>query len=245
MALFFLPKKQLLPHFELPSLKKLLLRQASFSKWIRRAKFSPEVFILLHLIALLLTIILAVQTAFGATTTPVYTPIWALLLPNGIVYLRNKAFARQVSEDVEEILRLSYLLEKSGTESRRVNLYLAQAIKGPLQPHLQEIAAGHSLNVDLKVAYQKLKTEMMDIRPVVNYCNISMQKISTGKTGNLYKQQLDQIKQLKLNRFKMRRMNNRIKLCLFALLLFISFISLTVYPMAVDTYNTFMGSMSN
>ncbi len=244
MALFFLPKKKMKP-FKISKIQRRLEQQKHLVKWLKRSRISLESFVAIHLIALFAFLILGIQNLFGNYGVSMYTPLWVLILPYALGRVRNREYRHKVAEDVEEALRLSFLLEKSGTESKRINVYLAQAIKGPLQPYLRDIAAGNSLNVDLKVAYQQLKEEFIEIRPVVNYCNINIQKINTGKTGSLYKQQLDQIKNLKLERFKMRRRANRIKLCIVAILLTLSLLSITVYPMLLDTYNTFVGSMSN
>lgn len=226
-------------------IQEIVQRQKQLVRWLYRSRVSIESFVMVHLVVVLFTMVLAIQHIFKSSEIPIYTPLWAVALFYIICRVRNSEYKRNVSEDVEEALRLSYLLEKSGTDSKRINSYLAQAIKGPLRPFLREIAAGNSINMDLKSAYQKLKEEFKDIRPVVNYCNINIQKINTGKTGSLYKQQLDQIKSLKLERFKMRRVANRVKLVVVAVLLTISLLSITVYPMLVDTYNSFIGSMSN
>lgn len=245
MAFFFLPKSRATDFLPLLKLQKLVIQQDEISKWLRRGRISIELFIGIHLAFLFAVGLVTIQNALGRSEIPFLTPFWMMLFPYSVCYLRNKTYCQKVSEDVEEALRLSYLLEKSGTDSRKVNSYLAQDIKGPLKPYLVEISAANALNVDLVKAYQKLKEEFRDIRAVVNYCNINIQKIITGKTGSLYRQQLGQIVSLKMERFKMKRMANRVKLCLFAVLLAISLLSITVYPMLVDTYKSFIGSMSN
>lgn len=250
-SVYFLPKKKrhTSERFQV-MINRYFGRWESFNRLLSRTRISVEKFILLHLLAALLS---GYQLVNGLLNVPneelwvwVVGPLYLILAPLYLfMVIRSNSFSKDALSDVEEIQRITHFLERTGASSKNINQYLAQTIKGPLGPYMKKIAASSLLSIDVKHEYQCLKGEFKDMREVVNYANISIQKQMTGKSDALYQQQLDQIKNVKLAKYKLKRSRNRIKLTLFALLMLLSFLSVTLYPMSHAFMNDLIQSMSN
>lgn len=248
VALFFLPKRDIrLINGVNETLGRMFARWEKLSTLLSRTRVSLDVFILLHLLAIFLAIFQLISgTLQEDIWIRVFSPLYLLLAPLYLLMvMRSREYSKKALSDVEEIQRITHFLERTGAATKNINQYLAQTIKGPLGPYMKKIAAASMLSIDVKGEYQQIKSDFKDIREVVNYANISIQKQMTGKSDSLYQQQLEQIKQVKLARYKMKRSRNRIKLTLFALLVLTSFLSVTLYPMGQSFMNDLIRNMSN
>lgn len=247
-ALYLLPKREIrIMNGIKETSERMLGRWEKLNTVLKRSRISVEVFILAHILAVFLALF---QLVSGHLQDDIWirvlTPLYVLLAPLYVfMVIRSREYAKNALNDVEEIQRITHFLERTGSATKNINQYLAQTIKGPLGPYMKKIAAASMLSIDIKGEYQQIKNDFKDIREVVKYANISIQKQKTGKSDSLYQQQIEQIGQVKLARYKMKRSRNRIKLTLFALLLLVSFLSVTLYPMGHAFMNDLIRSMSN
>lgn len=247
-ALYLIPKSnfQIWPAAHL-KLKSFVSKKEKLSQKLERAKIAVEVYLLLHILAVSASVI-TVLSRMGSslTLTQAVTPLYILLAPLYLILLtRNNKYKKEALVDVEEVQRITHFLERTGAAPKNINHYLAQTIKGPLSPYMKRVAASSILSIDIKDEYQLLKMNFKDLREVCNFANISIQKQMTGKSDLLYEQQLDQIKQVKMTRYKMKRTQNRIWLTLLAFVLLMSFLSVTLYPMSNAFMNDLIKNMSN
>lgn len=226
---------------------RILKRWSLLSRVLRRTQISPEWFVLLHIFAGTLAAILFLPN-LGKEQSWIYlvTPLYGFLAPlYSLILIRSRSFSNGALRDVEEIQRITHFLERTGSSAKNINYYLAKVVKGPLSSYVRRIAASSVLSVDIQTIYKEIKEDFSDMREVVNFANISIQKQLTGKSDALYQQQLDQIKQVKLSRYKLKRTQNRIKLVAMTFLVLVSFLSLTLYPMYQAFMRDFISGMSN
>ncbi len=228
-------------------LERQLDKRENFKRLLRRTQISVELFILIHLGVVILSLFQLINWIGGETeAVMIFAPAYLVLAPFYLVIIaRSREYSKNALSDVEEIQRITHFLERTGAATKNINQYLAQTIKGPLGSPMKKIAAASMLSIDVIKEYQQLKYEFKDMREIVNYANISIQKQMTGKSDSLYQQQLEQIKQVKLTRYKMKRSQNRIKLTMLAFLVLISFLSVTLYPMGQAFMNDLIKNMSN
>lgn len=219
----------------------------SINKLLIRSNVPVDIFILIHFVAVVLMIYQQFKTEFlEIMSWNTIKPLMLILPPFYLWILsRNSFFRKMIIYDVEEIQRITHFLERTGTTSKNINLYLAQTIKGPLGAFVKKLATASMVSIDIENEYKALKDEFKDIREVVNYANIGIQKQMTGKSDELLQQQLDQIMQVKTQKYKMKRVANRTKLIVLALLLLGSFLSVTLYPLGQAFMNDLIKSMSS
>lgn len=227
---------------------KMLLKNNWLNTFIERSSISPELFLILHLAAAFLTGVLFIKTvSVGENVTiQLLIPVYILLAPTyALMAIKNSKVKEAAVNDTESIQRLTHMLERSGTDDREINLYVAHITKGPLKPYMLKIASAQKLRIDICEVYTAMKNDFKDLKEVVSLANIAIQKQSTGKSDELYSKQLEDLKAVKHKKYRMRRFWKRIQNIVIAILLFITFLFMTIAPLVMETINGLTNIMFN
>lgn len=206
---------------------------------LKRAGMSKEIFILHHFLIMIIIMLIVVYALINQSIN--LRLILLAYLYGSILYMtimmKKRRYIELVKSDIEKIMRVSYFLETTGTEEKEIYRHLSESVIGPTNDYLQEISSSFILTVDKVDILEKMKHDFYDIQEAVAYANISIQKITTGRSEKLLKRQLKHIKKMKHEKYKRKRRKNRLYLIFRSFLLAMSNLSIVVYPMIKDTLN--------
>lgn len=207
-------------------------------KIIRRANLSIEIFLMITGIIIISGIIIVTKYAvLGGEPRA----LLLFVIPSAIFSLyitsSNEQYKRQAKLDLEKIMRVSYFLERGGTEPKEIYKHLVNSVQGPLNVYMKELYSTFKLIKDQREIFNRMRIEFEDIPELVTYVNISMQKIDTGKSDKMLKTQLKEIKKMKQEKFRLKRHRNRMKMFFMSFLLAGSFLGIVLYPMISDLMN--------
>lgn len=209
-------------------------------RYLKRANISLEQFLIISAFIVLTATFQVIKSFFIGSHLEVqnfalsYTMMMILYLN---IISKNNKFKDEVKKELEEIMRISYFLEKSGTQAREIQRHLGEKAKHHLEKYFDVLASSCKIRVDQAKVYENMKNDMPDISEVVSYANICLQKLDTGKSERILKNQLRSIKKLKHEQFKIKRRKNRLKFILMSFVLLLSFSSVVVYPMIREILN--------
>jgi len=208
-----------------------------FLRYLNRVEVEIEKFSIINFLGLLLIIIpiikiLVIQKPLNTSDFLLGYIIIAIFNINLIS--KNNIYKREIKKDIEKIMRISYFLEVTGTKEREIYRHLSRSIDGPMGKYIDQIASSYKLRVDQRDIYLSMRDELSDIHEAVLYANICLQKMDTGKSDRILKNQLKSIKKMKQEQYRIKRHSNRLKLILMSFLLLISFMSVVIYPLISD-----------
>lgn len=227
-------------HFKKIEIAKKIELSAKIVMYLKRACISPEKFIIVNSIIVLTIVFPFLSSVISGRMFELknFLPTYLLSAPFYLLLvIRNNTYKNVIKQELEKTMRISHFLEITGTKERDVYRHLSHTITGPMNKYLTEITSSYKLRVNQAEIYNQLKSDLSDIHEAVAYANICLQKINTGVSDRILKNQLKAIKELKQDQYKMKRHKNRFKLILMSFVLLLSFLSVVVYPLIKDTLN--------
>lgn len=215
-----------------------------FQRYLKRANITVERFIAINglLIIAILIVLIKALVVDKHVDIKTFIVIYLGVVPLYFIIInRNERYKVAVKADLEKIIRISYFLERSGTEEREIYRHLSTLIEGPMKSYMIDIASSYKLRKDQKELFEAMKYDFDDLHEVVAYINICLQKLDTGSSERIMKNQMREIKKLKQEKYRLNRYKNRRNIVLISVFLGLSFLSVVVYPLLTDTLN----NMSN
>jgi hypothetical protein len=209
-------------------------------KYLKRAGVSPEKFVIVNALIVLTIVFPVISLVLSKQQFDINDFLFTYLLAAPfylMLAIKNNNYKNMIKQELEKTMRISHFLEITGTKERDVYRHLSHTITGPMNKYLTEITSSYKLRVNQAEIYNQLKSDLSDIHEAVAYANICLQKINTGVSDRILKNQLKAIKELKQDQYKVKRHKNRLKLILMSFVLLLSFLSVVVYPLIKDTLN--------
>lgn len=208
-----------------------------FLRYLERSNVEIEKFTLINALGLLLILMPIVKvlvTKAHLNLSEFFIGYMIIALFNIRLISKNNIYKNEVKKDIEKIMRISYFLEITGTKEREIYRHLSKSIIGPMSKFIDRTTSSYKLRVDQRELSLTMREELSDIQEAVIYANICLQKMATGASDRILKNQLKSIKKMKQEQYKVKRHNNRLKLIFMSLLLLISFMSVVIYPLLKD-----------
>lgn len=239
---FLFIKTSKLDYFKISSNRHLNILKVSdkANRYLKRANISLEKFLIICSVIILGVVFQLIKAFFIGSHLEIQdfalSYVMMMILYLNIVSKNNK-FKNEVKEELEKIMRTSHFLEKTGTQTREIQRYLSGKSSVHLGKYFDTLASSCKIIVDQVEVYKRMKADIPDISELVSFANICLQKIDTGKSERILKNQLRSIKKLKHEQFKIKRRKNRLKFILMSFVLSLSFSSVVVYPMIKDLLN--------
>lgn len=194
----------------------------------------PEIFILVHVLAIVLIIYSIFQLGFEQASRSIIPAISTfLIIINMLIGKKVKDRKNTIRLELCNIQDVLYFQNRIGTSEDVILTYASKIAKPPLKEPLEYLATAPKVKKNIETALEDLR-KLSNLVELQSFSFILQQRQETGKTIENHKAQSQMMKRNKRLRRKIQRQYKRTKLVIASLMLFTCYVMLLTVPLFVE-----------
>lgn len=196
--------------------------------------FTPDFFILVHLLVLILVVYSIIKLGFQQASKSII-PILSimLILINLLISKKGKDRKNKIRLELCNIQDVMYFQNKIGTSEDVILTYASKIAKPPLKEPLEYLATAPKVKGSMEEALEDLR-KISNVVELQSFSFILQQRQKTGSAIENHKAQSQMMKRNKRLRRKIQRQYKRTKLLVASLMLFGCYVLLLTVPLLVE-----------